>query len=152
MSSNLSITKVCQHEPCKKIFTAKKYTTKFCSLTCAQRDYKLKAKQDRIQRVEKETKTTMQEMHSTPSNDSAAINQQSRELIDIASLAFITSLSERTLFRMMKDPDFPRIKIESNLRFHKETVIKYIMEKNTVYERKNEKESNSKRKKSKPVH
>ncbi|SEM90742.1 hypothetical protein SAMN04488505_10713 [Chitinophaga rupis] len=140
MSSNLNIKKVCQH--CQQIFIAKKITTKFCSLVCAQRNYKLKVQQAKLQKAESETAAVVTGINSSlPTTN----KDHPKELLDITTLAYVTTLSERTLYRMMEDPAFPKIKIDSNLRFHKETVIKYIIEKYTVYERKSKKKDNSRR-------
>ena len=49
MSSNISIPKVCNH--CGKTYIAHKTTTRYCSHKCNSRDYKLKAKQDKIEKT-----------------------------------------------------------------------------------------------------
>ncbi len=51
------------------------------------------------------------------------------DLITIQQLAQVTNLSERTLFRLIKDPEFPKIRIGRNLLFHRETVIQFIVRK-----------------------
>ncbi len=50
MSSNQRIKKVCEH--CNEIFIAQKATTKYCSLICAQRNYKLREKRERLKKAE----------------------------------------------------------------------------------------------------
>lgn len=57
MSSHLRIKKICEH--CGEVFIAQKTVTKFCSLTCARRNYKLREKKERVQKVESETYTQL---------------------------------------------------------------------------------------------
>lgn len=49
MSSNISITRICQH--CGNEFTAKTTVTKFCGDQCAKRDYKLRRKTAKQQKT-----------------------------------------------------------------------------------------------------
>jgi excisionase family DNA binding protein len=53
--------------------------------------------------------------------------------IGIKLLALTIGVSERTLFRLIKDNEFPRLKIGRKLLFHKESVIAYISTKYGVY-------------------
>ena len=46
MSSNISITRVCEH--CKKPFTARTTKTKYCSLSCGSKAYKVRQKNGKI--------------------------------------------------------------------------------------------------------
>lgn len=57
MSSNISIQKICSF--CKKEFTAKKTTTKYCSHLCNSRAYKANAKQQKINKTNTETVKTI---------------------------------------------------------------------------------------------
>lgn len=50
-------------------------------------------------------------------------------LIDIKALAYFTSMSERFIFNLMKDPDFPRLKIGRRLLFDKKMVMEYLVKK-----------------------
>lgn len=47
MSSNIQIPKKCQH--CGKMFVARTTVTKFCGHSCASKNYKKGAKEDKIQ-------------------------------------------------------------------------------------------------------
>jgi excisionase family DNA binding protein len=51
------------------------------------------------------------------------------EMISINSLAEITRLSERTIFRLLKDPGFPRVKVGKRLLFKKDVVLDYLTSK-----------------------
>ena len=47
-------------------------------------------------------------------------------MVSINGLAAMTGLSERTIFRLMKDPEFPRIKIGKRLLFKTGNVMEYL--------------------------
>lgn len=51
------------------------------------------------------------------------------DLIDIKRLAFVTSMSRSTIFRLIKDPEFPRLKIGGILLFDKREVLDYLKHK-----------------------
>ena len=121
MSSNLKLKKVCQH--CGNVFTAQTTVTKFCSLDCARRNYKQRQRKDKIGKSNEDTKTTLLKPEQ---NEAKPISQEQKELIDIKLLAAATGMGERTLFRLIKDEDFPKLKIGRRLLFHKQTVIEYL--------------------------
>ena len=47
----------------------------------------------------------------------------------MADLSSMIGLSERTIFRLMKDPGFPRLKIGKRLLFKKDNVMDYLTSK-----------------------
>jgi len=57
------------------------------------------------------------------------VSPPEQEFIDIKMLAFITSMSERMRFNLIKDPDFPRLKIGRRLLFEKKAVMDYLVKK-----------------------
>ncbi len=57
-----------------------------------------------------------------------AVNME-QGLIDIKALAYFTSMSERLIFNLMKDPDFPRLKIGRKVLFEKKKVMDYLVRK-----------------------
>jgi len=52
-----------------------------------------------------------------------------QEFIDIKMLAFVTSMSERMIFNLIKDPNFPKLKIGRRLLFDKRAVMGYLVKK-----------------------
>lgn len=50
-------------------------------------------------------------------------------LIDIKALAYFTSMSERLIFNLMKDPAFPRLKIGRKVLFERKAVMVYLVRK-----------------------
>jgi len=61
--------------------------------------------------------------------DQSIISQPEQEFIDIKMLAFVTSMSERMLFNLIKDPAFPKLKIGRRLLFEKKAVMGYLVNK-----------------------
>jgi predicted DNA-binding transcriptional regulator AlpA len=65
-----------------------------------------------------------------PQNEfQALMSLPDQEFIDIKKLAFVTSMSERMIFSLIKDPNFPRLKIGRKLLFNKRAVIDYFVKK-----------------------
>lgn len=131
MSSNIRIRKICEH--CNEIFVAQKTVTKFCSLECARRNYKLRQKNKKVEESNVETKDKM--LQSALGSQVVYVPiqlppQEPSELVDIKALSAITRISQRTLFRLLKnDNEFPRLRIGRSLFFHRQTVMNYIIAK-----------------------
>lgn len=122
MSSNMRIKKVCQH--CGDVFTAQTTITKYCSLQCAQRAYKKRVKENKINDAVKKTKEDLLLQHQPPGNNTTT--GVMKELINIKELSVVTSISERTLFRLIKDKKFPKMKVGKRLVFNKDAVVNYL--------------------------
>jgi len=121
MSSNIRIKKVCEH--CEEIFTAKTTRTRFCSHRCNAAAYKKKAKEDKIEHSNQQTKEQILNLAGPSTQPEIKV---SKELVNVKELSVITSLSERTLFRLIKDKNFPKMKIGKRLVFNKDSVINYL--------------------------
>lgn len=122
MSSNIRLKKVCQH--CGNIFTARTTVTKYCSDVCSKRAYKERVKEEKVRRARERTREEMLTPVPALSNESQKVF--SKELVNIRELSMITSLSERTLFRLIKDKRFPKMKVGDRLVFNKDAVINYL--------------------------
>jgi hypothetical protein len=61
MSSNIRLKKVCQH--CKQPYIAKTTVTKFCSLECAQRNYKKRKKEQKLTKAILDTNQVLADSH-----------------------------------------------------------------------------------------
>lgn len=98
MSSNISIPKICNH--CGKSYIAHKTTTRYCSLICNSRDYKLKVKQDKIK------KTLIEQQNIICSTqESNIINPNSllsKNYLSIQDTADLIGVSRWTINRMVK--------------------------------------------------
>jgi excisionase family DNA binding protein len=98
MSSNISIPKICNH--CGKSYIAHKTTTRYCSLICNSRDYKLKVKQEKI-------KNTLIEQQNIicSTQESNTINPNSllsKNYLSIQDTADLIGVSRWTINRMVK--------------------------------------------------
>jgi excisionase family DNA binding protein len=124
MSTNIRIKKVCEF--CKEIFIAKTTTTRFCSHLCNSRSYKKNLKEGKIQNSLAETKTQILEKFTPDSTRPTIAPLVPKELMNFNELCTMTGLSERTMYRLIKDPKFPKFKIGKRLLFKKEAVMVYI--------------------------
>lgn len=122
MSSNLELKRICQQ--CGKEFIAKKTSTKFCSLSCGQRNYKVRQRVNKI-----ETKNAQVRDSHLLHSGLIAYHSPEQDLVDIKMLAFVTSMSRSTIFRLIKDPEFPRMKVWGRLLFDKRVVVDYLRRK-----------------------
>lgn len=59
----------------------------------------------------------------------SASAENSVGMVGTSGLSAVTGLSERTIFRLIKDPAFPRVKIGKRLLFKKDAVIDYLTSK-----------------------
>ncbi len=127
MSSNIRIKRVCQH--CGKLFTARTTVTKCCSDDCAKRLYKKRQREANIIESNQQTSKDVANQVDGLSAHLTKVDPFVKLLIDIDELSAITCLSRRTLFRLMKDIQFPRLNIGRRLLFKKEDVLEYLTSK-----------------------
>ncbi len=124
MSSNIRLKKVCKN--CGNLFTAKTTVTQFCSDDCAKKNYKKRKREEGIQVSNQKTaKEIIQRVENEPVAN-VHIEPIAKSLIDLEELSVITGLSRRTLFRLMENRRFPRLKIGNRLLFKKDDVINYL--------------------------
>lgn len=94
MASSIYIQKVCEF--CKNEFTARTVKTRYCSHKCNSRDYKKKKRQEKITTAKREVQLTRTD----------AINQEvvtAKEFMNTKEAALLLGVSERTLFRLIKE-------------------------------------------------
>ena len=131
MSSHIRIKKICQH--CRASFVAKTTVTKFCSDNCAKRNYKKRMREEKVTAVIMETHHQVIEKHYYSRSTSAEpvpLHTSLHEWISIRDMAYVLNVSERTLFRCIKDAAFPKLKIGRKLLFNKNQVVNYFIHKN----------------------
>jgi hypothetical protein len=120
MSSHIRIKKICQH--CEQSFIAKTTVTKFCSDDCAKRNYKKRLRDKKVTTailISNEQQVRRYNNNSLK-NVSSEIATLHREWLDIGDLSELLGLTERTLFRAIKAPDFPKLKIGRRLTLKEE--------------------------------
>ena len=126
MSSNIRLKKICVS--CSQLFIAKTAVTKCCSDACAKALYKKRLRDQKLAAAQTANKD---DIASVVVNATANVDdkKEEKELIDIKALSAVAGLSERTLFRLIKDPLFPKFKIGKRLLFKKEKVMIYLTHK-----------------------
>jgi predicted DNA-binding transcriptional regulator AlpA len=126
MSSNIRLKKICGS--CGQLFIAKTAVTKCCSDACAKALYKKRLRDQKLEAAQSANKDDIASVvvNATSNSDD---KKEEKELIDIKALSALTGLSERTLFRLIKDPLFPKFKIGKRLLFKKEKVMIYLTHK-----------------------
>ncbi|MCF3111246.1 helix-turn-helix domain-containing protein [Niabella sp. CC-SYL272] len=130
MSTNIRVKKICQQ--CKQPFIAQKTVTKFCSLKCASRNYKKRQKE---QKVTKTILATNQQAMEQSQAAASAVQQTPAkgrlhmEWLSVHDVSQLLGIAERTLFRQIKDPAFPKLKIGRRLLFSKQQVLDYFISK-----------------------
>ncbi|ESU27097.1 hypothetical protein FLJC2902T_22770 [Flavobacterium limnosediminis JC2902] len=93
MSSNLNIKKRCEH--CKNEFVAKTTKTRYCSLKCNSRHYKILHQQKSIKTIEKATELKLPPLEE--------INK--KDFLTVKETAFILNMSVRTVYRLVAEKE-----------------------------------------------
>lgn len=92
MSSNMAIPKTCSY--CGKAYIAKTTMTRYCSLKCNSRHYKVKAKEDKIQLSLLQQQQTLQSVNSN--------SLTSKNFLSVQDAAELIGVSRWTINRMIK--------------------------------------------------
>ncbi len=95
MSSNLHIPKTCQY--CGKAFIAQKTITKYCCLKCAQKDYKRRKREEKIQSSLVDSQQFIQKGQSQNEHSIA-----SKEFLSIKEASELLGASRWTIQRLIK--------------------------------------------------
>ncbi len=130
MSSNIRIKRVCQH--CDKTFTAKTTVTKFCSDDCAKRNYKKRQKEEKVTKAILTSNQDIQSKHfqsASKLKEQPAVETLQKDYVNVQEMSDLLGVAERTLFRLLKNPDIPRLKIGRKLLFNKQRVFEYFISK-----------------------
>jgi len=107
MSSNVRITKICEH--CGKEFIAKTTVTRFCSAKCSKYSYRERKRKGKIgHAIEKVNKTKILNHHEL---NLEAIKQ--KDFLSIKEAYTILGVSERTFYRLLKDKTVKSTKVGS---------------------------------------
>ena len=91
MSSNISITRVCQH--CKNEFTARTTKTQYCSLSCSSKAYKFRTRKNKIETSNTETFLKVNKLKE-PIKD--------KDFLSVKEASILLSMSPKTIYRLIK--------------------------------------------------
>ena len=109
MSSNIRITRICQH--CSQEFIAQTTVTRYCGDNCAKRAYKARIKKQKIEASEVET----QKLRQLPS-----YNIKTVEYLTVNEAALMLKCDRRTIHLMIKEGRLNAI----NLSVRKTRILK----------------------------
>lgn len=90
MSSNIKITRICQH--CGNAFEAKTTVTKFCSVQCARRAYKAGLKDKKIAASNKQVKSVRQAPMEL---------LKAKEFLTVRDVATLLNSSRQTVYNLV---------------------------------------------------
>lgn len=124
MSSNIRIRKICAH--CKVSFIGQQYRTKFCSLKCAQKNYKERERNAKMADAVDAVTQSATPQDNTLEGYTSSTFRLEKDLLSLRELSIVASISERTIFRLLKAKDFPAIRIGKRLLFNKPKVLEYF--------------------------
>lgn len=96
MSSNIRVQKACEH--CGKEFVAKTLATRYCSHSCNRRHYKHLKREEKVQQFREKQKAPG---IALPDVDFGALGL--KDFLSIKEAAVLIGVSERTLYRLMKN-------------------------------------------------
>ena len=94
MSSNIEITRVC--EQCKKAFIARTTVTKYCSMACTKKVYRLRQKSTKITASNKETFLKVNKIKE-PVKD--------RDFLTVRQASLLLNMSPKTIYRLIERND-----------------------------------------------
>jgi excisionase family DNA binding protein len=101
MSSNIKITRICQH--CGNAFEAKTTVTKFCSVQCARRAYKTALKDKKIEASNKQVKSVRQ----------APIELlKAKEFLTVRDVAILLNSSRQTVYNLVNSGQIRAVNIK----------------------------------------
>ena len=121
MSSNISIKRICEH--CRQVFNAKTTVTRYCSHSCNSKAHKLRIKQLKIQQSHQDTQSFAQNHNEQLAR---VVHLAEKLTLDVKELSSLLGLSQRTVFRLLQNPGFPRIKVGRRLLFRKDQVFEFF--------------------------
>lgn len=106
MSSNIRIEKICIF--CKEKFTAKTFSTKYCSHRCNQKDYKKKVKEEKLRKSKEEfqTEVKLKQLKVVSLED-----VQKKSYLTIKEVCLLMNISDSTIRKLIKNGELKTIRI-----------------------------------------
>lgn len=115
MTSNMRLTKTCQH--CKELFIAKTTVTKYCSDVCAKRAYKVRKRKAKIETSNKQTALDIQKPIE-------AIKV--KDYLTIQETCQLVGISRTTLWRLLKVNKLRSTKIGKRVIIQKSDLTNFL--------------------------
>lgn len=133
MSSNLRIKKICQF--CHDEFIAKTTKTKFCSLRCAQRNYKVRQKEKKI--AESKVEFEKLKQTETKKQETKVLKLGDENVITVREASLILQVSRKTIYNMIYAGRLEAINLNRRLIRIKESSVNELMDFNLEKAQKN---------------
>lgn len=91
MSSNIQVTRICQH--CGAEFIARTTVTKYCSQKCASKAYKVRERNAKVKASDEQTRHII----------SRPVEQlKAQEYLSLSQASELVGVSKRTIYRLLK--------------------------------------------------
>jgi len=126
MSSNIEIQRICQH--CKNQFTARTTVTKLCSDKCRKAAYKVRLREEKIQKSNEETiliKNNYSEDTAKKGNYEVI---KTKEFLSVQEVAILLGYSVRTVYRLIDSGKIPGVNPGQRLTRVKRSELDKILE------------------------
>lgn len=121
MSSNIKVQRICQY--CGKEFTARTTVTKFCELSCAQKDYKKKKKAAKVISSDTETRAVKQKPVAVV---------RAKEYLTVKDAAVLLTCSTRTIYYMIEQGTLKAVNLSKRKTLIKRLEIDRLFEGPTI--------------------
>ena len=106
MSSNIRIEKICIF--CKEKFIAKTFSTKYCSHSCNQKDYKRKANEEKIRKSKDEFQTEVK-LKQRKVVSIEVVNKKA--YLTIKEVCLLMNISDSTIRKLIKNGELKTIRV-----------------------------------------
>jgi excisionase family DNA binding protein len=117
MSSNIRVQRICQQ--CNGEFTAKTTVTKYCSVKCASRASKARARAKKVKKVNAETQVIINQPIEL-------IN--AKEYLSVKELSILLGCSIRTVYRLINDGTIAAVNIGERMTRIKKSSLEELFE------------------------
>ena len=110
MSSNIRINRSCSY--CNQTFVAKTFSTKYCSHRCNQKDYKKRAKEEKIAKSKEEftfNSKIVKIKQSTTSFDIELLKTKS--YLSISEVCVLLNMCDSTVRKLIKETKIKTIRL-----------------------------------------
>ena len=108
MSSNIRINKVCSF--CKQPFVAKTFSTKYCSRKCNSRDYKIKVKNENLEKSKEEFTQTIK-LGKLKKQELDLETLKTKSYLSIAEVCALVNISDSTIRKLIKEEKIKSIRL-----------------------------------------
>jgi len=110
MSSNIRINRICSY--CNETFVAKTCTTKYCSHTCNQRDYKKKVKEEKLRQSKEEFTIDSKVSRLKKTTATFDIEQlKAKSYLSISEVCVLLNMCDSTVRKLIKEDKIKTLRL-----------------------------------------